>query len=56
MQIDDKPERIGLRYPVDVPLVGDARATLTELLPLLARNEDRSFLSQAQDGCGTGGR
>ncbi len=50
VQIDDKPERIGLRYPVDVPLVGDARATLAELLPLLARNEDRSFLSQAQDG------
>jgi pyruvate dehydrogenase (quinone)/pyruvate oxidase len=50
VQIDDKPERIGLRYPVDVPLVGDAQATLTELLPLLARNEDRSFLSQAQEG------
>jgi pyruvate dehydrogenase (quinone) len=50
VQIDDKPDRIGLRYPVDVPLVGDARATLAELLPLLARNEDRSFLTQAQDG------
>jgi pyruvate dehydrogenase (quinone)/pyruvate oxidase len=50
VQIDDKPDRIGLRYPVDVPLVGDARATLAELLPLLSRNEDRSFLSQAQEG------
>ncbi len=50
VQIDDKPERIALRYPVDVPLVGDARATLRELLPLLARNDDRSFLEQAQAG------
>jgi pyruvate dehydrogenase (quinone)/pyruvate oxidase len=50
VQIDDKPERIGLRYPVDVPLAGDARATLAALLPLLPRNEDRSFLQQAQEG------
>ncbi len=50
VQIDDKPERIGLRHPVDVPLVGDARATLAELLPLLDRNEDRAFLTQAQEG------
>ncbi|MGH3745609.1 MAG: thiamine pyrophosphate-dependent enzyme, partial [Mycobacteriales bacterium] len=50
VQIDDRPERIGLRYPVDVPLAGDARATLAALLPLLRRNEDRSFLTQAQDG------
>jgi pyruvate dehydrogenase (quinone)/pyruvate oxidase len=38
VQIDDKPERIGLRYPVDVGLAGDARATLGALLPLLERN------------------
>jgi pyruvate dehydrogenase (quinone) len=50
VQIDDKPERIGLRYPVTVGLAGDARATLRQLLPLLPRNEDRSFLQQAQDG------
>ncbi|HEU5034338.1 MAG TPA: thiamine pyrophosphate-dependent enzyme [Mycobacteriales bacterium] len=50
VQIDDKPERIGLRHPVDVGLVGDARATLRELLPLLTRVEDRSFLEQAQAG------
>lgn len=49
IQIDDKPERIGLRYPVDVGLVGDARDTLRELLTVLPRNEDRSFLQQAQD-------
>jgi pyruvate dehydrogenase (quinone) len=50
VQIDDKPERIGLRYPVDIGLVGDAQATLRELLPLLARNDDRAFLEQAQAG------
>jgi pyruvate dehydrogenase (quinone) len=48
VQIDDKPEHIGLRYPVDIGLVGDARATLRELLTKLPRNEDRSFLEQAQ--------
>jgi pyruvate dehydrogenase (quinone)/pyruvate oxidase len=50
IQIDDKPERIGLRYPVDIGLVGDAQATLRELLMYLSRNEDRSFLQQAQKG------
>ena len=48
VQIDDKPEHIGLRYPVEIGLVGDARATLRELLTKLPRNDDRAFLSQAQ--------
>ena len=50
VQIDDKPERIGLRYPVDYGLVGDAQATLRELLMYLPRNDDRAFLHQAQKG------
>jgi pyruvate dehydrogenase (quinone) len=50
VQIDDKPDRIGLRYPADVGLAGDARATLRQLLPLLARNDDRAFLERAQQG------
>jgi pyruvate dehydrogenase (quinone)/pyruvate oxidase len=50
VQIDDKADRMGLRYPVDVPLCGDAAATLRELLPLLERNENRAFLEQAQAG------
>lgn len=50
VQIDDRPERIGLRHPTDVALIGDARATLRELLPLLDGHEDRSFLEQAQEG------
>ncbi|HZT19427.1 MAG TPA: thiamine pyrophosphate-dependent enzyme [Dongiaceae bacterium] len=50
VQIDDRPERIGLRYPVEVGLVGDAQATLRELLRFLRRNDDRSFLETAQAG------
>ena len=50
VQIELKPERIGLRHPVDVGLCGDAKATLQELLPLLPRNDDRSFLERAQRG------
>lgn len=48
IQIDDKPERIGMRYPVDIGLAGDAKAILQQLLPLLDHHEDRSFLQQAQ--------
>ncbi len=50
VQIDDQPERIGLRHPADVGLVGDAKATLKALIPLLERNESRAFLEQAQSG------
>jgi thiamine pyrophosphate-dependent acetolactate synthase large subunit-like protein len=50
VQIDDREERIGLRYPVEVGLVGDAKATLAELAQVLERNEDRSFLEHAQAG------
>ncbi|HEV2399680.1 MAG TPA: thiamine pyrophosphate-dependent enzyme [Candidatus Sulfotelmatobacter sp.] len=50
VQIELDPKRIGLRFPVDVGLVGDSRNTLRELLPLLRRKEDRSFLSAAQAG------
>ena len=43
VQIDLKPEQMGLRYPTEVNLWGDAKATLTALLPLLHRTEDRSW-------------
>jgi pyruvate dehydrogenase (quinone)/pyruvate oxidase len=48
VQIDDRPERIGLRYPVEIGLCGDAKLTLEQLAPLLHRRPDRSFLEQAQ--------
>ncbi|MHB1561127.1 MAG: thiamine pyrophosphate-dependent enzyme [Isosphaeraceae bacterium] len=50
VQIDVEPNRIGLRYPVEIGLVGDARATLQQLLPLLQPKKDRSFLERAQKG------
>ena len=48
VQIDLKPDRLGLRYPVEVGLTGDVKATLQALLPLLTRKADRSFLQEAQ--------
>ena len=49
VQIDDRAERIGMRYPVEVGLCGDAKLTLGELLPLLQTRTDRSFLEEAQE-------
>ena len=50
VQIDSNAQRIGLRTPVDVGLVGDSQKTLRLLLPLLKRNDYRKFLEEAQDG------
>lgn len=56
IQIDIKPEKIGLRFPVDVGLVGDARLTLSNLIPLLhqrqksnAGDDQIRFLQSKQD-------
>lgn len=48
VQVDDKPNRIGLRFPVDVGLIGDSKSTLKSLMPLVLRKEDRSFLEKRQ--------
>jgi pyruvate dehydrogenase (quinone)/pyruvate oxidase len=50
VQVDLDPKRIGLRYPVEVGLVGDSRRTLAELIPLLRRKQNRGFLEAAQAG------
>src|SRR3954470_11307326 len=50
VQIDDEPSRLGLRFPIEVGLCGDARATLQELLPHIHRRDDRTFLETAQAG------
>jgi pyruvate dehydrogenase (quinone)/pyruvate oxidase len=50
IQIELDPTRLGLRYPIEVGLVGDSRRTLHALLPMLERHEDRSFLETAQQG------
>jgi len=41
---------VGIRYPMDVNLVGDAKATLQALLPKLHRKEDRSWREEIEDG------
>src|SRR3954447_24341940 len=48
VQIDRNPDRIGLRYPVQVGLVGDSKLTLMGLIPLLQRKNERTFLNEAQ--------
>jgi pyruvate dehydrogenase (quinone) len=50
VQIDLDPARIGLRYPVELGLVGDSRKVLDALKPRLMRHDDRSFLEKAQKG------
>jgi pyruvate dehydrogenase (quinone)/pyruvate oxidase len=50
IQIDRDPRLIGLRYPVEVGLIADSRAAIEELLPLVTRKDDRSFLENAQKG------
>ena len=48
VQIEIDPTRIGLRHQVDVGLVGDAKATLTALLPLL-KAKNQKFLKKSQE-------
>ena len=43
VQVDVDGAMIGMRYPYEVNLVGDAAATLRALIPLLERKEDRSW-------------
>jgi len=52
VQIELDPKRVGMRYPVDVGLVGDSRRVLQELLPLVRRNDSGKFLEKAQKSMG----
>ncbi|WP_067485510.1 thiamine pyrophosphate-requiring protein [Actinomadura hibisca] len=49
VQIDRDPKMIGMRYPYEVNLVGDAAATLRALIPLLERKQDRSWREGVED-------
>ncbi|MFP5276432.1 MAG: thiamine pyrophosphate-dependent enzyme [Acidobacteriota bacterium] len=49
VQIEIDPQRVSLRHPADVALVGDTRVCLRALLPLL-KQHDRGFLKRAQKG------
>ena len=48
VQIELDPARLGLRYPVEVGLIGDSGRTLAALLPFLKHHDDRGFLEGAQ--------
>ena len=48
VQIDVDPTMVGLRYPFEVNLVGDAAETLRRLAPLLQRKDDRDWRDTVQ--------
>jgi pyruvate dehydrogenase (quinone) len=50
VQIDIDAKFIGMRYPYEVNLVGDAAATLRALIPHLKRKEDRSWREAIEAG------
>ena len=43
IQVDLKPEQMGLRYPTELNIWGDVKATLEALIPLLDRRSDLSW-------------
>jgi pyruvate dehydrogenase (quinone) len=43
IQIDIAGRRLGLRYPMELNLVGDSKESLRALIPLLQRKSDRSW-------------
>src|ERR1700756_758108 len=48
-QVDIRAEQIGRRAAVDLGVVGDVRATIQSLLPLLEPKKSRAHLDQAQE-------
>jgi len=48
VQVDVDPRQIGMRYPYEINLVGDARTTLRALIPLLGRQEDRGWREELE--------
>ena len=53
VEIDIKADMIGIRYPADVQLIGDAKETLRALEPHLVRKEDRGWREQIEKGIWT---
>ncbi len=48
IQIDRSGKWIGMRYPYELNLVGDAKTTLQALIPLLTRKDDRDWREQIE--------
>ncbi|MFF6911623.1 thiamine pyrophosphate-requiring protein [Streptomyces sp. NPDC012466] len=49
VQIDIDPHMVGMRYPYEVNLVGDARATLERLIPLIEEGRGREWYDTVCD-------
>ncbi|MBF6611499.1 MAG: pyruvate oxidase [Chloroflexi bacterium] len=49
VQIDIDPERIGLRYPAEVGLVGTCRDVLRALVPIIDKKSNQDFLKKSQE-------
>jgi pyruvate dehydrogenase (quinone) len=49
VQVDLDPGMLSVRYPMEVPLQGDARETLRALLPLLRPKDDRSWRQRVEE-------
>jgi pyruvate dehydrogenase (quinone) len=49
VQIDISGKMIGIRYPMEVNLIGDSGATLRALIPLLERKADRSWREHIEE-------
>ena len=49
VQIDIEPRMLGLRYPMEVNLVGDTSETLRALIPLLHRKRDRAWREDIEE-------
>lgn len=49
VQIDIDGKMLGIRYPMDVHLQGDSKETLQALLPLLNKQEDRSWREDIEE-------
>jgi pyruvate dehydrogenase (quinone) len=52
VQIDIAPGMLSLRYPMEVPMVGDSAETLRALLPMLEHKTDRSWRQKIEKGVG----
>ncbi len=48
VQVDLRPESLGLRTAIDLGVVGDVGATIDHLLPLVTRNRDDAFLKESR--------
>jgi pyruvate dehydrogenase (quinone) len=49
VQIDVDGRQIGMRYPTEVNLVGEAKGTLRALIPLLERTTDRAWREKVEE-------